>query len=556
MSRADRWEAIGLDPGGSGRRGKETFEIGPFGEAHGVIDGMAGAVDLVQGAACLLRRPVHRREKALGAHPAGARGHHQRPARRQDAQRQPSEARIGCERAAHLVFALGERRRIDDHQAEPLPAPAQLGESRERVGCQHGMARGGHCREIPVERKVALGGSQRRCAGVEAQHLGRAAPRSVEGKAAGVGENVERAPARGQLAHARPVIALVEEEPRLLPPQHVGLEMQAVFVERYGASGHRPGQHVTALQAIQKFGPLQEFPAQAQHDTRRRTNLSQRGAQFGQPGHPGQAVELDDQRGVVTIDHQAGQLVVFAMHQAITRCAAFRQSGAPGRGRGQLGAQPSAVDGLRRTVRQDSYTDGRSGIVEADRQEAPPVVEDHRQVTRPAWRKLTAHAGDRLIEEPRMAAAQRALAGGRHAKCQPPLSRGRDTDQWISVGLSWPPPSDGAHRQPTIGIEASSGYPPEASIPRIASVSFPYLTAYGLALRPPDCRRTPPTPPRRETGAELLLFRTGAEVRGVALPDVWPGAPSGRKVLDGTDSVRAPDRTAAFAAPAGTVRGP
>ena len=81
---------------------------------------------------------MYRRKKTLDAHPAGARGHHQRPARRQDAQRQPSEARIGCERAAHLVFALGERRRIDDHQAEAFPTPAQLGESRERIGCQHG----------------------------------------------------------------------------------------------------------------------------------------------------------------------------------------------------------------------------------------------------------------------------------------------------------------------------------------------------------------------------------------------------------------------------------
>ena len=84
--------------------------------------------------------------------------------------------------------------------------------------------------------------------------------------------------------------------------------------------------------------------------------------------------------------------------------------------------------------------------------------------------------------------------------------------------------------------------------------------AYGLMLTgwrygrglPPDGL----TSPRRETGAELPPFRTGTEVRGVALPDVWPGAPSGRKVLDGMDSVRAPDRTAAFAAPAGTVRGP
>jgi len=73
---------------------------------------------------------------------------------------------------------------------------------------------------------------------------------------------------------------------------------------------------------------------------------------------------------------------------------------------------------------------------------------------------------------------------------------------------------------------------------------------------PPDSLTSPLPPPRREAGTELPPSRTGAEVRWVALPDVWPGAPSGRKALVGTDSVRAPDRTAAFAAPAGTVRGP
>ena len=41
--------------------GEEALEVGAFGEAAGVVDGVAGAVDLSQGAACLRRDPMHRR---------------------------------------------------------------------------------------------------------------------------------------------------------------------------------------------------------------------------------------------------------------------------------------------------------------------------------------------------------------------------------------------------------------------------------------------------------------------------------------------------------------
>jgi len=45
----------------SRRAGEEALEVGAFGEAAGVVDGVAGAVDLSQGAACLRRDPMHRR---------------------------------------------------------------------------------------------------------------------------------------------------------------------------------------------------------------------------------------------------------------------------------------------------------------------------------------------------------------------------------------------------------------------------------------------------------------------------------------------------------------
>ena len=56
----------------SRRDGEEALEVGAFGEADGMVDGVAGAVDLSQGSARLRRRPIHRREEDRGAHPAGA----------------------------------------------------------------------------------------------------------------------------------------------------------------------------------------------------------------------------------------------------------------------------------------------------------------------------------------------------------------------------------------------------------------------------------------------------------------------------------------------------
>ena len=50
----------------SRRDGGEALEVGAFGEADGVVDGMAGAVDLVHRAA------VHRPKEVRGAHSTGA----------------------------------------------------------------------------------------------------------------------------------------------------------------------------------------------------------------------------------------------------------------------------------------------------------------------------------------------------------------------------------------------------------------------------------------------------------------------------------------------------
>ena len=57
----------------------------------------------------------------------------------------------------------------------------------------------------------------------------------------------------------------------------------------------------------------------------------------------------------------------------------------------------------------------RIGIVQADGQEAPVIVEDDGKIARPA---LRAHGPDRVVENPGMALAKGALRGGRDADGQ------------------------------------------------------------------------------------------------------------------------------------------
>ncbi len=75
---------------------------------------------------------------------------------------------------------------------------------------------------------------------------------------------------------------------------------------------------------------------------------------------------------------------------------------------------------------QHTHAQRRGRIVETDGQEALPVVEDHRQIARPAFAAL---ADDGLIEQPGMAPAQGVLRRGRDAQRQATLGGRRDEHQ-------------------------------------------------------------------------------------------------------------------------------
>ncbi len=197
----------------------------------------------------------------------------------------------------------------------------------------------------------------------------------------------------------------------------------------HGASRQRACQHRAVIQPAKELGPALHIPAQAQHHAVGRADFDQGRAQIGQPRQPRRGVQLKHQEVCVPVDHQAGQTVVFAMNQAIAGGAMLDEGGAPGCRRRQFLAQPGPVDGRRRAVLQHPHPDRRRGVIQADGEEAPPLVEDHRQIAGPA---LALPVGDGLVEEPGMAGPQGALTRRRHPERQPTFGRRWDGGQRIN----------------------------------------------------------------------------------------------------------------------------
>ena len=127
----------------SGNRSEEALEVGAFGEAHGVVDGVAGAVDLGQGPARLRRRPVDRREEGRRRSP----GWNRRPSpasRRAPVtpSASPVEPAVGLDGAAHLA-PRAWRRRADRRSPGRtlLAAPRRSARASKASRSQHGVPR-------------------------------------------------------------------------------------------------------------------------------------------------------------------------------------------------------------------------------------------------------------------------------------------------------------------------------------------------------------------------------------------------------------------------------
>lgn len=127
-------------------------------------------------------------------------------------------------------------------------------------------------------------------------------------------------------------------------------------------------------------------------------------------------IQLEHQRPLVAVNHQAGQAIVFAVHQPVAgdglRAPALRQRQASLCRQRQSGTPPFRVNGGRLAVLQDAHPDGRMGVVQAHGQKVALAVKDHGQITGSTRVALLA---DRPLEQPRMPPPQCSLRLWCHA---------------------------------------------------------------------------------------------------------------------------------------------
>src|SRR6185503_12019738 len=100
---------------------------------------------------------------------------------------------------------------------------------------------------------MLLGDLERGRRALHRGHVLRAAGQRRDREAARVAERIEHFAARGERAHALPVVALVEEEPGLLSRLDVDAEMQAVLDDRAALRlAVAPGKSGPRRQALQR----------------------------------------------------------------------------------------------------------------------------------------------------------------------------------------------------------------------------------------------------------------------------------------------------------------
>ena len=217
-----------------------------------------------------------------------------------------------------------------------------------------------------------------RAARIHAGHLIRAAARGIHGTRSGVGKAVQHPTMPAQRLHPGAVIALIQEEPGLLPSQHIRLKLQAVLQKADRAARRRAGEDRAVGQASERLAGRLHRPAQAKHYAPALHRPLDRLQEHRHMRHPGAGVELEHQRLVIAIQHQPRQSVILAVHQPIPRRdRGARQRLAPADRLRHSLPEPPDIDGNRPVALEDAHPDRRGGIVESQRQKAvAPVVED------------------------------------------------------------------------------------------------------------------------------------------------------------------------------------
>ncbi len=413
-----------LDAGvrvGAGGAGEQGLEVGALGEADGMVDRLARLAEDAQVPAGAAGGAADRGDELVGGHPAAARRLDEQTVRGDQPQGLVGQLGVRAERSGHVGLALGERGWIDDDDVELAVLAAEAVHHLERVALLDRVAARGDRGQAAVVVHVALGGRQRAGAGVHAQHRCGAAGCGVDAEPAGAGEHVEHRRAGGQRADQGAVVALVEERPRLLPVDHVGLELQSELAVQDRCAGGLAVQGHAVVEAVHRRRALQR-PGQAQHHGARPQRRHDDRQDRGQVGDPRRAVQLEHEGVGVAVEHEPGEAVVLPVDAAVPGGVRGRQR-RPSFQRGVQATLPErCIDRRRRTTVEDLQADRRARVVQPDRDELALVVEHHGQVT---GRAAGAERTDRLGVDPRMSGDDLAAGVGGEAHGEALVRRGR-----------------------------------------------------------------------------------------------------------------------------------
>ena len=325
-----------------------------------------------------------------------------------------------------LGLAFRQRRRIEDHQVEG--AHRTVGEPLEGIALHLVVRHGADPRVVVVQREVALGRCERVGRQVEVGHRLRAAASRVEAEPAGEAERVQHLRPGRQGPDDPAVVALVEEEPGLLPADDVGLEPQAGFAEHHDRTRRLLARRRGAaeLRAVLEADQARRFlavPAQAQDQAGRLEHRLDHRCQLRHAGQPHGRVELEHQGVGVAVEHETRPTIALAVDEPEAvgvrsdglRCAA-RHRGVEPR------APPRRIDSDRLAGVEDPDADGRTGIEEADGEELVAPVVDDRELARLGVAVLLAQG---VAVDPRMAAADDGFRRRGDAEAETGLGDGR-----------------------------------------------------------------------------------------------------------------------------------
>ena len=373
-------------------------------------------------------------KKALAWHPARARGLHEHSTRNHEPNGETGQARVGPQRRLHVRLALGERRRIDDHQSEAPVLPIEIGQHLERVADPDLVGAGLHRRKRPIPFHVARCCGQRRCRQIDAEHRPGTAGGGVHAESARRREHVEHVESVRHRSDQHPVRPLVEERARLLTVPHVRLEGESSLTEHDDVGDQPPGDHVAVGESERLAA--RHRPSEPQHHPgcrhRRAGDIDQRAHEGGEVRKPRRRVDLDDEHVRIAIDDQAGQAVALPVDHPVPE---FRGVGRTDErrptveGRGDRRSPPRLVDRRRGAVVQHLDADRRCRIEQTDRGERPPLIEHDGEVT---GTPTVGDRGDRVREHPRVAGAHVAERIRRHTRGQAALRRRR---QHVELGI-------------------------------------------------------------------------------------------------------------------------